>query len=122
MFKESSIRKPLIFGHKTYTDITNDIVNPIEGPAPKQWKIAFTIADVLIILLCVIGCVNCYALHVTKTCMCNKIKVRLSKMFTVSLMQNIVTMFFLNLYLYLLSAGGVRRISNEGLPHNPSGE
>jgi len=56
MFKESNIRKPLILGHKTYHDITNDIVNPIEGPAPKQWKIAFTIA--LIVALYGIGVIS----------------------------------------------------------------
>ncbi len=52
MFKESNIRKPLILGHKTYHDITNDIVAPI-GVAPKQWKIAFTIA--LIVALYGVG-------------------------------------------------------------------
>lgn len=47
MFKEASIRKPLILGHKTYHDITNDVVSPIEGAAPKQWKIALTIAIIV---------------------------------------------------------------------------
>ena len=56
MFKESNIRKPLILGHKTYHDITNDIVGPIEGSASKQWKIAFTIA--LIVALYGIGCIS----------------------------------------------------------------
>jgi len=56
MFKESNIRKPLILGHKTYHDITNDIVSPIEGPAPKQWKIAITIA--LIVALYGVGCIS----------------------------------------------------------------
>lgn len=55
MFKEASIRKPLILGHKTYHDITNDIVGPIEGPAPRQWKIATTIAA--IVALYGIGCI-----------------------------------------------------------------
>ena len=45
----------MILGHKTYGDITNDIVGPIEGPAPKQWKIAITIAA--IIALYGIGCI-----------------------------------------------------------------
>jgi len=46
--------------------------------------------------LYIFGFVYCYVLCVTKTvcALFNKIKVRLSKMFTVSLMQNIVTMFF----------------------------
>jgi molybdopterin-containing oxidoreductase family membrane subunit len=55
MFKESNLRKPLILGHKTYGDITNDIVNPIMGAAPKQWKIAITIA--FIVALYGVGCI-----------------------------------------------------------------
>ena len=55
MFKESNLRKPLILGHKTYGDITNDIVNPIMGEAPKQWKIAITIA--FIVALYGVGCI-----------------------------------------------------------------
>ena len=55
MFKESNIRKPLILGHKTYHDITNDIVSPIEGAAPKQWKRAFLIA--LIVATYGVGCI-----------------------------------------------------------------
>jgi len=55
MQKEASIRQPLILGHKTYHDITNDIVSPIEGAAPRQWKIAITIAA--IIALYGVGCI-----------------------------------------------------------------
>ena len=47
MIKEAAIRKPLILGHKTYHDITNDVVGPIEGNAPRQWKIAISIAAVI---------------------------------------------------------------------------
>jgi molybdopterin-containing oxidoreductase family membrane subunit len=47
MIKEAAIRKPLILGHKTYHDITNDVVGPIEGKAPRQWKIAISIAAVI---------------------------------------------------------------------------
>jgi len=47
MIKEAAIRRPLILGHKTYHDITNDVVGPIEGKAPRQWKIAITIAAVI---------------------------------------------------------------------------
>ena len=47
MIKEAAIRKPLILGHKTYHDITNDVVGPIEGKAPRQWKIATTIAAII---------------------------------------------------------------------------
>ncbi|MBL7942122.1 MAG: hydrogenase, partial [Flavobacteriales bacterium] len=56
MYKESSIRTPLILGHKTYHDISRDVCAPIEGPAPRQWKIAFTIA--LIVALYGIGCLT----------------------------------------------------------------
>ena len=35
MHKEADIRLPLILGDKSYKDITEDIVKPIEGKAPK---------------------------------------------------------------------------------------
>ncbi|MEY3397904.1 MAG: hypothetical protein RL220_498 [Bacteroidota bacterium] len=47
MFKESRLRTPLILGNKTYHDITHDICSPIEGPAPRPWKIATAIAAVI---------------------------------------------------------------------------
>ncbi|HNL85347.1 MAG TPA: polysulfide reductase NrfD, partial [Chitinophagales bacterium] len=34
---ESPIREPLIRGHKTYKDITNDIVRPITGKIQPRW-------------------------------------------------------------------------------------
>jgi Ni/Fe-hydrogenase subunit HybB-like protein len=47
MHQESSIREPLILGHKTYKDITDDIIRPIEGKANKYWYAVFTIAAIL---------------------------------------------------------------------------
>ena len=43
---ESQVREPLILGHKTYHDITEDIARPIETPASKLWWICFSIARV----------------------------------------------------------------------------
>ena len=43
---ESQVREPLILGHKTYHDITEDIARPIETPASKLWWICFSIAMV----------------------------------------------------------------------------
>jgi Ni/Fe-hydrogenase subunit HybB-like protein len=55
MHSEASIREPLILGHKTYHDITNDIVGPIENKAPRGWYILLSIAAV--IALYGIGCI-----------------------------------------------------------------
>jgi Ni/Fe-hydrogenase subunit HybB-like protein len=44
MQHESAIREPLILGHRTYHDITEDIARPIEGKANKYWYLVFTIA------------------------------------------------------------------------------
>ena len=44
MHQESEIREPLIIGNKTYKDISDDIIRPIEGKANKYWWIVFTIA------------------------------------------------------------------------------
>ena len=41
---EAPIREPLILGHKSYHDITEDIAKPIEGKANKNWYIAFYIS------------------------------------------------------------------------------
>ena len=41
---EAPIREPLILGHKSYHDITEDIARPIEGKANKNWYIAFYIS------------------------------------------------------------------------------
>ncbi len=47
MHAESAIREPLILGHKTYHDITEDIVSPIENKAPRGWYILITIAAII---------------------------------------------------------------------------
>ncbi len=47
MHSEAAIREPLILGHKTYHDITNDIVGPIENKAPKGWYILMGIASLI---------------------------------------------------------------------------
>ena len=47
MQKESAIREPLILGHKTYKDITDDVVRPIVGPASLGWKIMITISSIV---------------------------------------------------------------------------
>ena len=44
---ESAIREPLILGHKTYGDITEDIVRPVVGKANKLWYIMFGISALL---------------------------------------------------------------------------
>ena len=47
MQRESAIREPLILGHKTYKDITDDVVSPITGPASLGWKILITISSIV---------------------------------------------------------------------------
>ncbi|MFM2135509.1 MAG: hypothetical protein RL021_909, partial [Bacteroidota bacterium] len=41
---ESVVRDPLILGHKTYSEMTEDICRPIEGKANKYWWGSFIIA------------------------------------------------------------------------------
>ena len=55
MHKEAAIREPLILGHKTYSDITEDVCRPIEGKAPRAWYIMFGIS--LLVGLYGIGCI-----------------------------------------------------------------
>jgi len=55
MHKEAAIREPLILGHKTYHDITEDVCRSIENKAPKGWYVLITIAS--IIALWGIGCI-----------------------------------------------------------------
>ncbi|MBX2983957.1 MAG: NrfD/PsrC family molybdoenzyme membrane anchor subunit [Flavobacteriales bacterium] len=55
MHQESAIRPPLILGHRTYGDITADVVAPIENKAPRTWYILLTIASV--IALYGVGCI-----------------------------------------------------------------
>ena len=52
---EAPIREPLILGHKSYHDITEDIAKPIEGKANKNWYIAFYIS--LAAMLWGFGCI-----------------------------------------------------------------
>ncbi|RKZ99869.1 MAG: hydrogenase, partial [Gammaproteobacteria bacterium] len=47
MHKLSEIRQPLILGEKSYGDITNDIVTPIENKAPKGWYILIAISGLV---------------------------------------------------------------------------
>ena len=47
MHKEAAIREPLILGHKTYGDITKDVVDPIMGRPSKTWFILISIAAVV---------------------------------------------------------------------------
>jgi molybdopterin-containing oxidoreductase family membrane subunit len=55
MHKEAAIRTPLILGNKTYHDITNDVVGPIEGKASKAWYVLITISG--LIAIWGLGCV-----------------------------------------------------------------
>ena len=41
---EAPIRRPLVTGNKTYSDVTRDVAAPVEGTANKQWWIVFSIA------------------------------------------------------------------------------
>src|SRR5436190_1842408 len=47
MHAESEIREPLILGTKTYRQITDDIIAPIEGKASKGWYVLLTIFAVM---------------------------------------------------------------------------
>ncbi len=46
---ESQLREPLIDGKKTYHDITEDIVKPIEDKPSKSWYVGFFIAIALLL-------------------------------------------------------------------------
>lgn len=56
MHAESQIRIPLILGNKTYRNITDDIIAPIEGKANRLWYILFTISALA--FLWGIGCLS----------------------------------------------------------------
>jgi Ni/Fe-hydrogenase subunit HybB-like protein len=47
MHTVSEIREPLILGEKSYGDITNDIVTPIENKAPRGWYILLAISGLI---------------------------------------------------------------------------
>ena len=59
MQHESEIREPLILGHKSYHEITEDIVRPIEGKASKYWYMLLTVS--IICFLWGISCL-CYTI------------------------------------------------------------
>jgi molybdopterin-containing oxidoreductase family membrane subunit len=46
--QESVLREPLILGKKTYSQMTNDILAPIEQKPGKLWFIGFTIASIML--------------------------------------------------------------------------
>jgi len=54
MHAESEIRDPLILGSKSYRQITDDIIAPIEGKAAKGWYVLLTICSLT--FLWGIGC------------------------------------------------------------------
>ncbi|MCD6020064.1 MAG: hypothetical protein K0S53_3185 [Bacteroidetes bacterium] len=56
MHAESQIRIPLILGNKTYRNITDDIIAPIEGKANRLWYVLFTISSLA--FLWGIGCLS----------------------------------------------------------------
>lgn len=47
MHKESAIREPLILGNKTYAQITEDVLKPVESNASKLWYTVFTISALI---------------------------------------------------------------------------
>jgi len=55
MHYEAPIRKPLIYGDKSYHDITVEVAKPIESPIPKAWWAVFSLA--LLMFLWGIGCI-----------------------------------------------------------------
>ena len=61
MHAESQIREPLILGHKTYSQITDDVIRPIEGKANKAWYLMFTLACLTFIWG--VGCL-CYTIGI----------------------------------------------------------
>lgn len=52
---ESSYREPLVLGQKTYQQVTEDIVKPIQGPPTRSWWIVFGISTAL--FLWGLGCI-----------------------------------------------------------------
>jgi molybdopterin-containing oxidoreductase family membrane subunit len=49
MHSLAEIREPLILGPKSYGDITDDVVNPIENKAPKGWYLLMGISGLIAI-------------------------------------------------------------------------
>ncbi|HSK13802.1 MAG TPA: hypothetical protein VK907_11345, partial [Phnomibacter sp.] len=46
---ESAVRAPLVDGHKTYHQVTEDIIRPIEAAPSRLWKIGFGISVALLL-------------------------------------------------------------------------
>jgi molybdopterin-containing oxidoreductase family membrane subunit len=46
---ESQIREPLVYGHKTYAQVTEDIVHTIEAKPSRLWYIGFFISVALLL-------------------------------------------------------------------------
>ncbi len=46
---ESAVREPIVDGNKTYHQVTEDIIRPIETTPSKLWYIGFSIAAVLLL-------------------------------------------------------------------------
>ena len=46
---ESQLREPLVYGNKTYHQVTEDIIRPIEAKPSKLWYIGFYIAVALLL-------------------------------------------------------------------------
>lgn len=43
-------RKPLTVGHKTYADVTRDVLRPIEAKTPKGWYLCFAVAFTCLVI------------------------------------------------------------------------
>lgn len=46
----SKLRKPLVTKHRTYTDVSNDVLSPIEKSPTALWKICITISASLLLM------------------------------------------------------------------------
>ena len=46
---ESQLREPLVYGNKTYHQVTEDIIRPIEAKPSKLWYIGFYISVALLL-------------------------------------------------------------------------
>ena len=53
---ESQVREPLVDGHKTYHDVTEDICKPVEAAPTRLWWIGFIISVALLLF----GAVSLY--------------------------------------------------------------
>ena len=45
---ESQLREPLVYGHKTFHQVTEDILRPIEAKPSKLWYVGFFTAAALL--------------------------------------------------------------------------